>query len=169
MSAGCRLSEAIGITWNNIDFQNSEIIISQSLSRDPRFNDYQRTMSTRKADGVVYIDMKNDLKEILLKRYEVKLPKEDYKDGYDLVFRSPRGKIISNSNLIQYCWKPLLESLDIPYRNLQNHRHTFASEAIRQGASPVDVAYLLGHKNTTMVIKTYTHIIDRPKTPNIVN
>jgi integrase len=84
-----------------------------------------------------------------------------------LIFRSPKGLAINDNNFTRRQWKPVLEGLGIEYRKPYTTRHTMASIAIEQGIPLTGVAYLLGHKDTTMVMRTYGHMINRPSLPEI--
>jgi integrase len=42
-----------------------------------------------------------------------------------------------------------------------------ASRAIEQGIPITGIAYLMGHSDTTMVMKQYGHMINKPELPTI--
>jgi integrase len=155
---GCRLSEAIGMTWEKVDFENNELTISESLSIDRLGNGYRRKMKETKTGSETVLTMNQPLREMLAKRYEQRNSK--------FIFRTLMDKTISSSNFTKY-WKEVLEYKKVPYRKIHTMRHTFGSEGIQQGIPITGVAYLLGHKDITMVSKTYAHLIERPNLPNI--
>jgi integrase len=37
-------------------------------------------------------------------------------------------------------------------------RHTFITDALRQGCNPVTLAHIVGHKDATMILKIYQHL-----------
>lgn len=153
---GCRISEAIGMTWDKIDFEKNEILISESLSVDQFGNGHTTKMKCTKNGSETVLSMNQTLKEMLEKRSRES----------KFVFTTVRNKTISSCNFRVY-WKEVLEFKKVKYRKVHTARHTFASEAINQGIHLTGVAYLLGHKDITMVSKTYGHLINRPNLPNI--
>ncbi len=85
----------------------------------------------------------------------------------DLIFTTPHGHIIDADNFRDRQWRKVLEHQQVPYRKPYTTRHTMVSHAIEQGIPITGVAYLAGHKDTTMIIKNYGHMINRPNLPDI--
>ena len=52
-------------------------------------------------------------------------------------------------------WKPTLQKLGIPYRNLYQMRHSFASLMISNGEDVLWVSNMLGHKHSSMTLEKY--------------
>ncbi|RCJ38100.1 hypothetical protein A6769_10125 [Nostoc punctiforme NIES-2108] len=160
-ATGCRTSEAIGLTWKSVDFMKNEIIIRDSLPKDPCGNGYTRVRKETKTGNVRYLNMTVELRELLLAMRTT---------GYiynGLVFKAPQGGTIDADNFRERYWIPVLDAQGVPYRKPYTTRHTMASTAIEQGTPVTGVAYLLGHTDTTMVMKTYGHMINRPNLPDI--
>jgi integrase len=155
---GCRTSEAVGLRWECINFDRGELSIEDSLPISAATGKPERKGT--KTGSVTVLDLTDELRA-LLASIGPRAPD-------DLIFRSPKGCIINRRNFRADAWKPCLERLGIPYRKPHTTRHTMASHAIDQGASLVDVAYLLGHRDTTMVAKTYGRMVNRPKLPSVV-
>ena len=86
---------------------------------------------------------------------------------HDLIFTNTQGKAIDDRNFAQRIWKSLLKQAGIPHRSPYNCRHSMASHAIDQGSTLPETAYLLGHKDTTMVSKIYGHMVNRPEVPKL--
>lgn len=162
--SGCRPSEAIGLQRKHIDFYKNELIICDSLSRgnSGQSNSSGRVRKDTKTHNIRYLTLTDRMRNLLLKRC-------DQLGNESLVFTSPKGNPIDDRTFNRRVWKPLLAKLGIEYRRPYISRHTFASTAIELGVSPTAVAYLLGHSDTTMVCKTYAHLIHRPPTPNILD
>lgn len=155
---GCRLSEAIGLTWEAVDLEAGTVTVKEVLAVDPTGNGHRRIRKGTKT-GTVRVLSGEALTGLLSG-----LPKGN---PGDLVFRSPRGCIISDTNFRARYWGPVLRSQGIPYRRPHVIRHSLASHAIARGMSLLEVSYLLGHKDTTMVIRTYGHLIGRPDLPDL--
>lgn len=156
---GTRLAEAIGLRWEHVDFARNEIVIRESYPKDRTKAGRTRIRKETKTGSVRYLTMGDSLRELL----------ESLRDGQsqdDLVFKTVRGCVPDNSTL-QKLWKKVLRHCGIPYRKLHAIRHTMLSHAVEQGIPLTGVAYLAGHSNTSMVIKTYGHMVNRPNLPDM--
>ncbi len=74
------------------------------------------------------------------------------------VFPSPRNaeKPISN---ITFFWFDLRRKIDLKGVRMHDLRHSFASQAVRQGVALPVISKLLGHSSVTMTMR-YTHVSD---------
>lgn len=72
------------------------------------------------------------------------------------MFANENGNAIDDKMFLRRVFKPLQESLCIPYRVTYACRHTFATRAVRQGMKPHEVAYLMGDTVDT-VLNNYFH------------
>jgi len=160
--SGCRMSEAIGLCWNHIDFERGEICICESLPLIAGGTGYERTRKDTKTGSVRFLEINAELAELL---EEIK-PASAKPD--ELVFKNPTRTNHIDSHNFRNRWIKVLKDADIPYRRPHVIRHSFASHAIEQGIPLTGVAYLLGHSDTRMVAQTYGHLINRPSLPNIL-
>lgn len=158
---GARLSEAIGLRWSHIDFDRNELTICESLSKDVLGNGYRRVRNATKNSSIRYLTLSLELRGLLL---DLKLPNIT---PDDLVFKTLEGCVISSDNFRRRYWKDVLAHAGVPYRKPHTTRHTTLSMAIEQGTPITGVAYLAGHADTTMVIQTYGHMVNRPKLPDM--
>ena len=76
-----------------------------------------------------------------------------------LVFTSPQGAPLRNSNLRRQVWYAAVEQADLP-QGLRIHdlRHTCASLLIAAGANPKAVQVHLGHSSISVTMDRYTHL-----------
>lgn len=154
---GCRLSEAIGLRWEDVDFDRGEIDISSSLVKDRTGNGYKRIRKGTKTENMRLLDLNDELRLLL----------EDIGPrGPDLIFTSPKGNVIDSGNFHR-SWKKALEAANVPYRKIHAIRHTLLSMALEEGLPVTSVAYLAGHADSRMILQTYGHIINRPKLPRL--
>ena len=156
---GLRPYEAIGLQWKDINFTQRTITIAESLSRTGEGS--RRARRGRKNGTVTVLGLPEDIYTMLEGRLTT------ISKPYDLIFTNTQGKAIDNGNFAQRIWKPLLQQAGIPHQSPYNCRHTMASHAIDQGLTLPETAYLLGHKDTTMVSKIYGHMVNRPEVPKL--
>ncbi|RCJ36932.1 hypothetical protein A6770_15000 [Nostoc minutum NIES-26] len=161
ITTGCRTSEVIGLRWQHVDLLRGEVVIKESLPRDVTGNGYTRVRKGTKTGSIRHLTLPEHLRSLLEDISPVDVNPDD------LVFKSPSGKPIDSDGFRRYYWVRVLDHQGIPYRKPYTSRHTMASHAIEQGVPVTGVAYLLGHTDTTMVIKNYGHLINRPGLPEL--
>lgn len=163
---GLRPSEAIGLRWQDIDWERSEISITSALGRNPdgRTSGGSRQRRNIKTgdSGHRTLDLVPDLKRIL----EWHKP-QAAKPG-DLVFRTPAGKPIDDHSFSQKAWRRILVEAEVSHRPPYTCRHTCISHLIEAGASLPQAAAVAGHVDTSQVSRVYSHLIDRPEMPRFV-
>ena len=159
MTFGLRPSEAIGLQWKDINFTQRTITIAESLSRTGEGS--RRARRGRKNGTITVLNLPDDI-YIMLEGWFTTISKP-----HDLIFTNTQGRAIDDGNFAQRIWKPLLQQAGIPHRSPYNCRHSMASHAIDQGSTLPETAYLLGHKDTTMVSKIYGHMVNRPEVPKL--
>jgi integrase len=159
---GCRPSEVIGLRKKDIGFDRNEILIASVMARadNGASNGGKRVRKETKTGSQRYLNMDSALRTLLENRCQNLAPN-------DLIFPSPTGIPIDDRMFLQRQWKTVLAGLGIEYRKPYTMRHSLASHALESGMNPVGVAYLLGHTDSSMVMKTYGHIIHRPDLPTL--
>ncbi len=145
---GCRLGEAIGLTWDCIDFASKTIIIKQALGRDMATspNKTRKVMKETKTGRSRYIPINDDLLA-LLKGIQAS-------DCSEFVFTGHRGRYIDTASFRRRVWKPILAELEIEYRYPYQTRHTVLS-AVTNSHGLLAAAKLAGHRNIDMVSRHY--------------
>lgn len=156
LHSGCRVGEAIGLTWECVDFSKSMITVKQTLCYNSK-------------DGVYLNKPKNGKsRTIPLPSYVMKLLAEMKKKSADILSMS--GEKLSNdyvftaagSDKVMHPYSPTVyfKSLEKKYGIDDFHphklRHTFASISLKNGADIVSVSAILGDKPET-VMRTYLH------------
>jgi len=142
---GMRLSEVMGLTWNDIDFEKHTVDIrkanvfvgSQVIER----NKTKTKKSTRK---------------IVIPNYVIEILKDYKKVG--LVFPRKDGKPEHGGNYRQR-FSEFLKRNGLPHTRFHDLRHFNATMMLKKGVPDKVAAGMLGHANTNMT-KKYQHIID---------
>lgn len=164
LSMGLRLGELLGLKWSCIDFNNSTLKVKYSARREKDIESGKSylsitTLKTPSSYSTLIIP-NNLLKELIdyktKQDIHKKIASNMYEDN-DLVFCTPFGKIIDQSNLRKRYKKILLQN-NIPYKKFHSLRHTCASILFEDGKNIVEVKNLLRHKNIATTIDIYTHL-----------
>ena len=155
--SACRFGEVAALQGQNIQVEPPEITIGATLSRADDSWQYERKPYTK--NGVVHVLYSQQLVEIVLRQ-------DTLEDGR-YVFTSVRGKPVDYTYYRRTVWIPALERAGLTYRKLHTTRHTALSMALEDGLSPRQVADIAGHKNAVQVNKTYAHVINKAKVPEI--
>lgn len=141
---GARTGEILALTWNDIDFQEREIIINKSLS-DKGIIDSPKTLSSNRVIDMLDI-VYNHLKNLKYQSLEQR------------IVILPRHKIRSEFYALQ-------KQLKLQRRRLYDTRHSFASIMLSKGEEPMWVGCkMMGHKDLTETYKTYAKYLPKPIT-----
>lgn len=144
---GMRTGEIIALQWENVDFTENIIRVRHSIRSG------KMTVPKTKS-SIRDIEILDALKPYLLHHRDIS-DKESV-----FVFETQSKKPFARSDKISsYYWKRILEEQDIPYRNLYQMRHTFASQMLMNGEDILWTAQMLGHKDSTMTLEKYARYI----------
>lgn len=153
---GCRPSEAIALRWKNVG--KSFITFNQAVVYSGRghvFKDGLKTQKSRKFPV-------NSQLQVLLKAIRPQSVKAE-----NLVFPSPRNKLINWSNFTTRAWQTVLESLpDIEYRNPYQTRHTFCSLCREMDIPSIQIAKWVGN-SAQMIDRVYAKPTDNIQVPEL--
>ena len=169
---GMRLSEAMGLTWEDIDLKTGKITVVRQRIKDyfetPKTESsartfyadaallaYLRSLKTAQAKDemrlgeayqITYEDKAHDRAVVVLPK---KMPPTSNLERRMLLCIKENGTPILGDS-----FKAMLQKHDL---NAHSFRHTHATQLIEAGAKPVDVAARLGHKDATITQNLYTH------------
>lgn len=162
---GMRISEALGLTWDAIDFDKGTITISKQLaSRDHRAdgpfsspkNGLTRTILVAPSALATLKDQKTRIAETRLKAG----PLWEY--PYNTVFVSNTGGFLSQSTAA-CIFKTVLKKAGLENVRFHDLRHTYAVNAIRAGDDIKTIQGNLGHATAAFTLDRYGHFTERMK------
>ena len=134
---GLRRSEALGLCWDCVNFENETITIRRSFPMTP------------------------DNKELLLKlKAQQEADKAFFGDTYtesDYVFRWSDGRPFS-PDYVSDKFSKLLKANNMPHIRFHELRHSAASNLLSMGFSLKDVQEWLGHSDIKTTANTYGHL-----------
>jgi integrase len=144
---GLRTGEIIGLKWEDFDFEDRSFRVERSrrmgIESLPKTKNSVRT-----------VEIINTLMPFLREHRKLSHKESVY------VFETFQGVPFNTCDKISsHYWKPILEKLSIPYRNLYQMRHSFASLMISNGEDILWVSNMLGHKHSSMTLEKYARYV----------
>jgi len=149
---GCRIGEAIGIRWQDVDVGTGKITIAEQIT--------SRQRKVAKAGSSREFYLSANTTALLLDL------KSDNLNDQDLIFTTRTGKVIEARLFRARVWVSILEAAGVTYRKPSNTRHTFCSHALENGLNPVTVASITGH-DPKVLFDRYAGLIGKPVAPEI--
>lgn len=170
---GLRESEAIGLTWDCVDFKAGTVKICKQLQKRPLAD-----------GGFTFAPLKNDRTRILkpapfvmqfLKQREQEQIKQRLAAGEAwggwsspaerktaLVFTSPSGSNLHPQTVYAH-YKKLAVKIGAPESRVHDLRHTFAVLSLQNGDDVKTVQGNLGHATAAFTLDVYGHVSERMK------
>lgn len=166
---GLRISEALALYWEDIDFTDGEIHVDRQISSTPK---RLRVGTSYESDSNLVITPTKTLQSNrhvpLHVRTRELLSQTPEEQRTGLVFRTSKGTPMSASNYSRRIFKPLMKSLGL---ELKTHdlRKMYGSFLIAQGENIVTVSRWMGHSTPSVTLDIYTKAVvghsDDLKTP----
>ncbi|WP_179396306.1 tyrosine-type recombinase/integrase [Lacticaseibacillus absianus] len=162
---GMRYEEAVGLSWDRIDFEHGSITIDRSWIYKNRV-EFDNFGPLKNAAAYRTISMSAKLAAVLRQLQDEQadyFAKRSYEDRNRLVFRNADFRIINNE-AANATLRGLCERAET--RNvITTHglRHTHGSILIYDGIDPLSVSKRLGHQDLQTTLSTYVHEIAEMK------
>lgn len=168
---GLREGEAIGLTWDCVNFESGTLKISKQLQKRPE-----------RDGGYTFAPLKNDkarvltvapfviqlLREQRSRQAEERLAAGEGWQGWQnekerdtaLVFTKPDGIHVDATVLYKH-YKRIAESIGAPESRVHDLRHTFAVLSLQNGDDVKTVQGNLGHATAAFTLDVYGHVSER--------
>lgn len=147
--AGLRTGELIALRWQDIDFKNWIIKVRHSIRAG-------LLTAPKTKSSIRDIEILDALKPYLIEHRKI------VDEDSVFVFETQKKKPFARSDKIgSHYWKKVLEQQNIPYRNLYQMRHTFASQMLMNNEDILWTTQMLGHKDSSMTLEKYARYIPR--------
>ena len=167
---GCRISEALAISYEDIDYDNDSLTIRKQTVSVPlhkiagtkfsaEIKDRTSIRSVKTKESVRTVPLHPKTKELLLKVPETK------RTG--LVFKTNKDTFMSYRNWDSRHFKPLVRKLGLSITKSHTLRKFYVSYLIDSGANPALVSKWVGHIDIQTTLKHYTKPITETKDKNI--
>ncbi|MGI6096230.1 MAG: tyrosine-type recombinase/integrase [Lachnospiraceae bacterium] len=161
---GLRISEFVGLTKKNLDFENSRIIVDHQLQRTRDMKYIIEDTKTECGERMVPMtpEVKEAFQRILANRKNPKV--EPMVDGYSgFLYLDKNGR-----PMVALHWEKYFQHIREKYNKIYRvqmpkvtpHvcRHTFCSNMAKSGMNPKTLQYIMGHSDISVTLNTYTHL-----------
>ncbi len=164
LNTGLRISEMVGLTKADIDFQNMKINVDHQLQRYNGIG--YRVVEPKTESGVRQVPMTSEVAECFRRiiRARVKPKAEPVIDGYaGFLFLDKDGRPMVAMHWEKY-FQHICEKYNKIYRvqmpKVTPHvcRHTFCSRMAAARMNPKTLQYIMGHSDISVTLNTYTHL-----------
>lgn len=165
--AGLREGECLGLSWEQVDFDNGRITISRQLQKEKKkggqyyIADSTKNGKTRVIEPppLAFQYLRAEKKKQLEKRLRAG---SHWDNPFNLVFTEEDGRNIIFQTFHRH-FKKVAASIGCPNARPHDLRHTCATVAISSGADIKSVQSLLGHATASFTLNVYTHTSDKMK------
>lgn len=166
--SGMRKGEVLALTWNDINFERSEIRINKAISRG---KDCQLYLKTTK-NGVVRTIKMDETSMSLLSNWKLQQSKIYLAKGINtsnkkqLVFSNKYNRFIQPVQTQKWLHK-VIDKYKLQPITTHGLRHTHCSLLFEAGASIKEVQERLGHTDVKTTMDIYTHVTKQTKASTI--
>lgn len=154
---GCRIGEAIGLRWRNVDLDNGTVTINRSRSKG--IDGAVTVGEPKTARGRRTIDLDPETVAVLrqVKGSRKVVPIGD--DGTGLVFTLPDGTAL-HPDAVRTRMDRLVKLAGVPRLTPHGLRDTHATLLLAAGEPLHVVSRRLGHADEAFTAKTYAHVLN---------
>ena len=152
LATGCRINEALALSWSDIDLDNATVNITKTLNHLGEINSPKSEASYRT------IDIDAQTIEVL-KVYQKRQRQEAWKLGRtetvvfsDFIHKYPNNKTLSTRLNTRF------KHSGVPNIGFHGFRHTHASLLLNSGIPYKELQHRLGHSTLAMTMDTYSHL-----------
>ena len=163
---GLRSGELRALNYSDIDLRKWKINVDKSVKYSTVDGVYKPILSeTKTAASIRKIPILEPVQGLLIehiKSVKEAMPTIPFSGDF-LLFPSYAGTYIEQNNFLD-SYQRLCDRLGIRQgRTVHSLRHTFCTILARQGVSLLDASRLMGHSNTNVTAKIYSHVTDDDK------
>lgn len=165
-NTGLRISEFVGLTIDDIDFDNMVINVDHQLVRVYNEKKSYIIQKTKTTAGVRKVPMTPEVADCfrMVIKNRKKVKKEPVVDGYsNFLYLDQNGM-----PMVALHWEKYFQFIREKYNKLCKEplptitphvcRHTYCSNQAKAGMNPKTLQYLMGHSDIAVTLNVYTHV-----------
>lgn len=167
---GLREGEALGLTWDCVDFTRNELKINKQLQRQGESDVLVSLKNSKPRYLTAPAFVMQLLKDERIHQLEQRLAAGEVWQGWEsqeemkkaLVFVKDDGSSITAAALYQR-YKHLAEKIGAPESRVHDLRHTYAVLSLQNGDNVKTVQGNLGHATAAFTLDVYGHVSEKMK------
>lgn len=160
MYMGLRVGEALALTTHDIDLQHKKVNVHRTLTIDKNGITILGN-KTKTYAGTRVLPLPDFLYPYIIEQMKIAESQENNEEK--LLFKPISAKYTKRRNVNHELKEILKRELNISDISTHSLRHTFGTRCIESGMSPVVVQRLMGHKDVSVTLNTYTSVFDKFK------
>ena len=152
LATGCRINEALALSWSDIDLENAVVHITKTL------NYKQETNSPKSKTSLRDIDI-DQATVSMLKQYKRRQVQEAWQLGRsETVVFSDFIHEYPNNRTLQTRLRTHFKRAKVTNIGFHGFRHTHASLLLNSGIPYKELQHRLGHSTLSMTMDIYSHL-----------
>lgn len=160
MYMGLRVGEALALTTHDIDLKYKKANIHRTLTTDE--NRYVvMGNKTKTYSGKRILPIPDFLYSYIVEQMQIADSQQNNEEK--LLFKPKYAKYTSRKNVNDRLKAILEKNFGITDITTHSLRHTYGTRCIEAGMAPVVVQKLMGHKDISVTLNTYTSVFDKFK------
>ena len=160
MYMGLRVGETLALSTHDIDLKNKRMNIHRTLTTDENgaviMGDKTKTYAGRRI-----VPIPDFLYPYIIEQMQVANSQENNEEK--LLFKPRNCKYARRTNVNNELKRILENEFEITGISTHSLRHTYGTRCIESGMAPVVVQKLMGHKDISITLNTYTSVFDKFK------
>lgn len=158
---GMRRSEAIGLGWDDVDFERRTVAVTHTVVDADGGPIRRRDTKTKRSRRPISLDADTlaKLQEHRRRQLKERMAAGDGYQDLGLVFCRQDGSML-RPDWVSRRFARLRDEADIRRITLRDLRHVWATLALESGIHPKVVQERLGHSSITMTMDQYSHVIE---------
>ena len=158
MYMGLRIGEVLALGKENIDLENNLLYVKRTLTNDKEFAIILGNKAKTYAGNRIL-----PIPKFLTPIFEEQL-KYANENLHNLIFTN-NNSYVRTSSVNQELKRIFKEELKVNYKDISTHclRHTYGTRCVEAGMTAVVLQRLMGHKDVTVTLNTYTSVFNRFK------
>lgn len=160
MYTGLRVGEVLALSTHDIDLQHRRINIHRTLTTDERGNIIMGN-KTKTYAGKRILPIPDFLYPYVVE--QMQFANNQVNNDEKLLFKPYNSKYCRRSTINNELKRIFKKEFNVTNISSHSLRHTFGTRCIESGVSPVVVQRLMGHKDISVTLNTYTSVFDKFK------
>lgn len=158
MYMGLRIGEVLALSTENIDLENKLLYVKRTLTNDKEFSIILGNKTKTYAGNRTL-----PIPDFLMPIFEEQI-KYSNENLHNLIFTT-NDNYIRTSAINKELKRIFEEELKTSSKNISTHclRHTYGTRCIEAGITAVVLQRLMGHKDVTVTLNTYTSVFNKFK------